>query len=249
MRRGSARACGQVVRTVIACMTGGLAVLSIDAGARTLSSSAGTPGQSQIRCDGSDETVQWRKRLAMAKSGQVITLPVGKTCVYSTIMVPDNVTIDGGNRNATVLMTNSPVADGITLGNGSVLRNVKLTSSVPRMAGYFVRTAANGAVVENIVCVRYFICYGAIGNRAERRAIAPSLRNVLAFNPAIGRGSGFAVFHNFGNAQVASLSVSGPDVGQQPDFGLKFLNGGHRVSQRCQHHAARGGVGRGRADE
>ncbi|MEJ7935134.1 hypothetical protein WG907_12820 [Sphingobium sp. AN558] len=219
------RACNPIIGGIVACILGGLTVLSTDAMARVQASSASASRQSQIRCDGSDETAQWRKLLAMTKSGQVITLPVGKTCVYSTIIVPDNVTIDGGNRNATVLMTNSPVADGITLGDGSVLRNVKLTSSVPRTGGYFVRTAANGTVVENIVCARYFICYGAIGAKAELRAIAPVLRNVLAFNPAIGRGAGFAVFHNFGNAQVASLSVSGPGGGQQPDFGLKFLNG------------------------
>ena len=180
---------------------------------------------SGIKCDGSDETAAWNTLFSRMQNGGTIAIRHGGICAYTTISIPERTTIDGGNRSSTIFRTLSANLDGIILNNGSALRHIGLDAEVKRTGGAFVVTSANGTVISDIQCTRYFICYRAIGLSANKLTIGPTVENVLAFNPVVGSGSCFAVFENYSNAIVDKIVVTGSRSGEQPDCGVQFTNG------------------------
>lgn len=193
-----------------------------------------------IKCDGTDETAKWAAMFATPAPRGIYHVPANVYCVFSAITLPAYTTLEGANRNSSILATNSPNGKAIKLEMGARLSDVFVTASVPRKADALIATSENGTIVSNIVCAHYFLCYSDIGADSSHISVINTLRDVQAFNPVVGTGTAFAVFENFGNATVEAVTASGPATGQQPDSGIVFMNGdtAYVTDTNISHHGA-----------
>jgi hypothetical protein len=79
--------------------------------------------------------------------------------------------------------------------------------------------------VRDVVFEGGFISFCATGASPAALAISPRLENVSIRSMAVGFGSCGAVFQNYGSASVRGTIITGPESGQQPDCGIKLVNG------------------------
>lgn len=162
---------------------------------------------------------------AAATDGGTVYFPPGGYKVSATLTVPALTTLRGAGSSSTAIITSSATADVITLGDASGLMDIKLTSSVARTAGYFVKMLGNACFIEHSSMDGYFlgILVGTVGGSP---CITSRIIDVTMGNSYTGAGSGAIVLGYYAGAVLDAVSILGsPGAPVQPDFGLRIITG------------------------
>ena len=180
--------------------------------------------------DWSDETLKLQAALNSLPNGGTCWLDSGYTYVYSSLNIPNGVTLKGNGAYASVLSTTKISGTAITLNVSSKIENVKLTSSVG-MTGFMLDLKANGSGAYHCEFENYYIGVNA-GVLTGTIVVSPEVKDCNFRNPLFTAGSGAAQFINFSNAVFVNNVASGVP-GIQASFGVRFQNGDTAFVDNC----------------
>lgn len=177
-----------------------------------------------VLCNGSDETaaIQAALQTAFNSKYMAVGVPFG-TCAFSRLTIPEGVSLVGESRLSSCLVKNNATSIGITMSNSSTIQNVCMDSSVNQTGGSYIYSTSNNVVVDDVYAKRYFI-FAQFGSD-QVQSVGPRLSNITTDERAVGSGSGFAIFHNYSNAEAFNIVVADPRDGAQADFGIRLDNG------------------------
>lgn len=162
--------------------------------------------------------------------GATVRLPRG-IYRYSQLTIPANTYLVGEGVGNTTLMCTATTGDTITTGAASGIGHMGLTYLGTPTAGVAVRLMGNLSFVENVELTKYFV--GVAAGDASTLVIAPRLSCLNFRAPTVATGTGAIFLQNYGNAIVDRCVLAGPDVGTQPDYGIRIHNGDTTFLSDC----------------
>lgn len=159
---------------------------------------------------------------ALSSGAGTVLLNPG-TYKISSVSVPAGVTLAGAGAYQSVLQTNSATATAVFMNTSSVIRELKVLTSVTKTAGFLADVQGNGAVIDNCEFSGYYIAVN-VGTAGSTMPVGTLISDCEFRTPAVSSGSGAIQFINFSNANVRNCIITGA-AGTQADFGIKFRNG------------------------
>ena len=159
-----------------------------------------------------------------ASANRMVYFPPGNYH-YTALSLPTGCGIRGSGVQATFL-TCTATNGTITVLGPCVISDIAFTSPTPRVAGPTVSCQGNDIQFRNIAASNYFL-FAQVGalSPSSVEAVGARFTDSDFFSPAIGPGSGAIYLLNYGNAVVERCIITGPSVGQQPDYGIRLDNG------------------------
>jgi len=160
---------------------------------------------------------------ASLNSGAGTVLLNSGTYKISSLTIPAGVTLVGSGAYQSILQTNSATANVVSMTTSSVIRELKVLTSVTKTAGFLVDVQGNGVVIDNCEFSGYYIAVN-VGTASSTQPVGTLISDCEFRTPAVSSGAGAIQFINFSNAQVRNCIITGA-VGTQADFGIKYRNG------------------------
>jgi hypothetical protein len=171
-----------------------------------------------------DDTAAFQAAIDFATiGGNSVYVPPG---VYqiSSITLKDGVTLMGACSYACVIRGTTAFGTVINMQVSAQIFNLKFSSSVPRIGGFYLDMQKNGCVVHQCEFDSYYIAINA-GNISDPLVVAPRVSDCFFRIPATAPAGGGVQFVNFSNAIFRNIVMAGLGFSNQPYFGVRFQNG------------------------
>ena len=161
---------------------------------------------------------------AFASGHKLIYIPAGTYRYGSALTIPDYVTVFGAGSGATALKSTFGSGNEITVGIDAHLEGVYLTCSTTKTSGIACILSGNLSTAAHLEMDSYFQGIQAHGASSASLQVGARIFDVVMRNPATGTGSYAISVHNYSNAELRNLIITGTS-GTQPDYGIKFGHG------------------------
>jgi hypothetical protein len=161
---------------------------------------------------------------AINEAAAVVYFPSGVYKVSSLNLI-DGISLVGENPYHSVILASDATSTVINCGVSNEIKNLKITPSVTKTAGFLVDIQGNGCLIENCELEDYYIGVN-VGTIGDPVTVNARVFNSVFRSSNVRAGSGAVQFVNFSNAQISNCVITGTDISSiQPDWGIRFQNG------------------------